>query len=366
MPQDVDMRAISLPPTPYDATAERPDWPSLPAGLRAAIAERLGAPVVGATPAGGGFTRGFAGVLRTAAGETAFVKAADLRRQPHVADWYAREAAITAALPARVPAARPRWTMTDEGHFVLCLDAIDGHTPPLPWRRDHLAATLDAWATAAAALREPPADLLALGLPRLPDVLRDELSYWQLIAAGREPMPPVPAVPADSSAGRAAGRSAGGAAGRSGGRAGGRLDELVALEAALPGYADTSTVIHCDLRLDNVLIDSAGEAWICDWNWPCLGAQWFDTATLLVTAYASGLDADRLFADHPTTGDAPPQALDAALAALAGYWLSRGAAPPTDASSHARGHQSWSGGQALAWLAARRSWPAGSDGAFWP
>jgi hypothetical protein len=341
-----DMRAISLPPTPYDATAERPGWASLPAGLRAVIGERLGARVVGATPAGGGFTRGFAAVLRTATGESAFVKAADLRRQPHVAEWYAREAAITAALPARVPAARPRWTLTGEDHFVLCLDAVDGHTPPLPWRRDELAATLDAWATAADALREPPAGLLALGLPRLTDVLRDELSYWQQIAAGREPMPATPAALA--------------------GLAADRLGELVALEAALPGYADAGTVIHCDLRLDNVLIDADGAAWICDWNWPCLGAQWFDTATLLVTAYASGLDADRLFAGHPTTAKAPPQALDSALAALAGYWLSRGAAPPTDASSHARGHQRWSGQQALAWLAARRSWPAGSDGAFWP
>jgi hypothetical protein len=326
------MRAISLPPTPYDATAERPDWAGLPAGLRAAIAERLGAPVVGAAPTGAGFTRGFASVLRTAAGERVFVKAADLRTQPHVANWYAREAAVTAALPAAVPAARPRWTMTVANHFVVCLDAIDGHVPPLPWRPAELAATLDAWGAAAAALREPPAELLALDLPRLPDVLRTDLSNWRLIAAGHEPMPPAAAPATD------------------------RLRDLVALETNLPGYADTTAVIHCDLRLDNILIDSAGAAWICDWNWPCLGAQWFDTVTLLVTAYASGLDADRLFAEHPTARDAPPEALDATLAAAAGYWLSRGAAPPPDASSHVRAHQTWSGRQALAWLAGRRGW----------
>ena len=66
--------------------------------------------------------------------------------------------------------------------------------------------------------------------------------------------------------------------------------------------------------------------------------------------------ADRLFADHPTALDAPSDGLDAALAATAGYWLARAAAAPTDASSHVRGHQSWTGGQALAWLAARRGW----------
>jgi hypothetical protein len=336
MPQDVTMRAISLPPTPYDATAERPDWAGLPDGLRAAVAERLGGPVVATAPTGAGFTRGFAAVLRTATGGRAFVKAADLRTQPHIADWYAREAAITAQLPPEVPAARPRWTLTAAGWYAICLDPIDGHVPPLPWREAELAATLAAWATAAAALREPPAGLVALGLPRLADLLREDLSCWSEAAAGRAPMPPTP------------------------GPAAGRLRELVALEQGLPGYADSgaagAAVIHCDLRLDNILIDAAGAAWICDWNWPCFGPAWFDTASLLVTAYASGLDADRMFAGHPTASDAPPDALDAALAALSGFWLARGAGEPPDASSHVRGHQSWSGRQAVAWLAARRGW----------
>jgi thiamine kinase-like enzyme len=135
-----------------------------------------------------------------------------------------------------------------------------------------------------------------------------------------------------------------------------RLRELAALEAALPGYADTTAVIHCDLRVDNVIIDGSGAAWLVDWNWPCHGPAWWDTAGLLITAYASGLDADALFAAHPTTADAPTDALDCALATLAGYLLSRAAAAPTDASWHARDHQRWSGTQALAWLAARRDW----------
>jgi Ser/Thr protein kinase RdoA (MazF antagonist) len=248
-----------------------------------------------------------------------------------VADWYAREAAITSRLPPEVPAARPRWTLTAAGWFAICLDAVDGHVPALPWREAELTATLDAWAAAAAALREPPADLLALGLPRLADLLREDLSCWQEIAAGRSPMPPAPTA-AD------------------------RLRDLVALEAALPGYADATAVIHCDLRLDNILIDPTGAAWICDWNWPCFGPAWFDTAALLVTAYASGLDADRLLAGHPTAHGAPPDALDGTLAALSGFWLTHGAGRPTDASSHVRGHQTWSGRQSLAWLAARRGW----------
>jgi aminoglycoside phosphotransferase (APT) family kinase protein len=324
------MRPIVLPAVPYHATAVRPQWSDLPAALRDAISRRLGTPVVTARTAGAGFTRGFAAVLQTAAGDRAFVKAAPLTAP--LAAWYAREAAITAALPPAVPAARPRWTLTAAEHFVLCLDALDGRVPALPWAAADLDAALTAWAVAAELLREPPPELLATGLPRLPDLLRAELSCWSDVAAGHEPMPPGPSWVAN------------------------RLSDLVALERAAPEYAAGTGAVHGDLRLDNVLIDASGRGWICDWTWPCLGAPWFDTVTLLVTAYAGGSDANALLAAHPTATGAPAEAVDGALAALGGYWLTRSAAEPGAASPHSRGHQRFSGTQALAWLADRRGW----------
>jgi hypothetical protein len=175
--------------------------------------------------------------------------------------------------------------------------------------------------------------LLALGPPRLADLVHADLSCWREITRGREALPVVPPGTRD------------------------RLPELVRLEERLPGYAESGSLIHCDLRLDNVLIDTAGDAWICDWNWVCYGPAWFDVAALLVTAYASGLDADALFAAHPAAASAPPDGLDAALAALSGYWLCRAADGPSSASPHLRPHQQWSGEMALAWLADRRGWP---------
>ncbi|MFK3984010.1 phosphotransferase [Micromonospora sp. NPDC050397] len=327
------MSASPLPLVPYGATAVRPDWADLPAELRAAIAARLGARVSWATTAGGGFTNGFAGVLGTTAGDRVFVKAASLADQRHLSDWYARETAIVAALPPGLPVARPRWTLTTAGHFVICLDAIDGRTPALPWHPAELSATLDAYARVARALREPPEALVALGPPQLADLLRADLSWWREIVDGYEPVPA--GVPASLR---------------------GRLPELASLEGLLPGYAHGTGLIHCDLRLDNVLIDRSGAAWICDWNWLCFGPAWFDLAGLLVTAYASGLDADRAFATHPATRDAPADGLDAALAALAGYWLVRATTEPAAESPHLRAHQRWSGETALAWLASRRGW----------
>jgi len=322
------VRPISLPDVAYGATAVRPEWSDLPESLRQAIAERLGAPIATVRSAGGGFTRAFAAVLTTTSGLSAFVKAAP--HQDPNSQWYAREAALTSALPSAIRAARPRWTMSDSGYFVLCLEAVDGHVPALPWPPAELDAALAAWRTAASALITPSAELLAAGPPPLPEILRAEMSWWSEIAAGRERMP----RPAADTVAPA------------------RLRELVALERALPELAGGTAMMHGDLRIDNVMIDRGGKAWLCDWTWPCLGAPWFDTVTLLVSAFASGLDVDARLAGW----DAPAEGVDGALAALAGYWLVRADGGPSSASPHSRQHQRFSGRQALAWLAERRGW----------
>jgi aminoglycoside phosphotransferase (APT) family kinase protein len=329
------MREVALPDVPYDSTAVRPDWSDLPAAVRTAIGRRLGAPVVRARSAGGGFTRAFAAVLTTDTGGRVFVKAAPA--QDPTAEWYAREHAITAALPAGVRAARPRWALSEAGYFILCLDAVDGRTPSLPWSPTDLAAALSAWSTAASALATPPPEMSAGPgrLAGLPQTVRDHLSWWSEIAARREPLPPglPPWLPS-------------------------RLPELAALEQALPELVAGPGMLHGDLRIDNVLIDAAGDAWLCDWTWPCLGAPWFDTVTLLVSAYASGLDVDRLL----TPWSAPAAGVDGALAAMSGYWLVQAAGPPGSASPHSGQHHRFSGTQALAWLAERRGWAPGFGG----
>lgn len=328
------MRPITLPDVSYASTAVRPDWQDLPQTVREVITSRLGGPVSAARSAGGGFTRAFAATLRTEAGTSAFVKAAPLNDP--TSKWYAREAAITAALPPEVTAARPLWTVTASDWFVLALEAIDGEMPALPWTQDALDATLRTWSAAATALAYPSPRLLEIGLPALPDILRDEMSWWSLINRRREPMP----EPARDTV------------------APHRLAELAKLERALPALAAGDSMTHGDLRLDNVLRDRNGRAWLCDWTWPCLGAPWFDTVTLLVSAHASGLDTDAVL----RAWGAPDDGVDGALAALSGYWLVRAGDGPSSASPHSRQHQRFSGRQALAWLAERREWdPAGPE-----
>ncbi|WP_422755014.1 phosphotransferase family protein [Micromonospora sp. WMMD708] len=346
---------MSATPPPYHETAVRPDWRDLPDGLREAVSGRLGAPVVAARTATAGFTGGFAAVLTTATGARVFVKAADLARQRHLADWYARELAVLARLPAGLPVPRPHWALDAAGWYAVGLDAVDGRTPRLPWDPAELDAVLTGYTGVAAALADPPAGLTALGLPRLADLARSDILWWEEVAAGREPVPALIPPARD------------------------RLPELVALESRLPGYAAAAPgLAHGDLRVDNVLLDPAGRAWFCDWNWLCHGPAWFDLAGLLITGYADGAGLDEVFAAHPAAVDAPPDALDVTLAALAGYYLTATGPPATAAPASDVGaaepdagtagenpsgtsallgaHRRFSGEQALRWLAARQGW----------
>ncbi len=315
------MRAILPPPVPYDQTSLRPSWPSLPAAFRVALADRLGAEIVSASVKRTGFTPGFAAVLTLADGSARFVKAADLAAR--IAKDYVREALISQNLPHFVPAAPVNWSGELAGHFVLCLPAIDGaHTPALPWEPAELEAALTAVTQVTTALADPPPALLAAGLTPWAKILDTVLHQWR---SGHLDHP--------------------------------HLAELVALESRFDSLTrGSSALIHCDLRLDNVVIDAAGNAWICDWNHLCYGPPWFDTLSLLLSAEASGLDTDTLFAAHPTAVGLPPDALDAALAAFAGYYVHSGALPGFADSPNIRGHQRYCATLTLRWLARRRGW----------
>ncbi|MBH5335267.1 aminoglycoside phosphotransferase family protein [Streptomyces pactum] len=308
----------------------RPSWSELPTAVRETVAGHLGGPVVARPSAGGGFTSGYAAVLRGARA-ACFVKAVDVTANPVVADCYRREALINRALPAAVPAPRVRWCEEPDGWLVLGFDAIgDGRMPATPWRPDELAAVLEAYAVTAEALSVPSGRLRDVGLRPVTD---GDFADWRRRAAGGPDTVRLPGwVPA------------------------GKLDALAGLETDWRRAVAGDSVLHHDLRQDNVLLDPHGRAWICDWNWPCLGASWFDLVLLLATAYADGHDATALFRAHPTARGVDDEQLDAALAALSGFFLASGAHPPADWSPYIRQHQTWCGEVTLRWLAERRGW----------
>ena len=190
----------------------------------------------------------------------------------------------------------------------------------LRWRR---FGRHDAGSGLARALAEPTPQILALQPDPFSKTLDFTLNQWRKGTAGADP----------------------------------HLAALIALETRFDELTRYSTtLIHCDLRLDNLVLDSAGNAWICDWNFLAFGPPWFDLLTVLLSAEASGFDVDTLFAEHPVAAGLPEEALDAGLAAILGYYRYSGARPEIDNSPFVRGHQRYYGELASRWLARRQGW----------
>ncbi|MGL5809544.1 MAG: phosphotransferase family protein [Nocardioides sp.] len=308
---------------PHHATARRLTWRFLPPGLRAAIEEHLGAPVVEAHSQDSGFTPGFASVLTCADRSRHFVKAASVKSQRAFADAYREEARILAGLPVGVPAPRLRWTVDDPelAWVAIGIEYVDGTSPARPWRDEDLAATLDALERVAAALTPSPEPLR---LNPIEVEFAEWPSYWEHIAATRPHLI--------------------------------HLDDAAALAEAHTEATLGAGVVHTDVRADNVMLDRDGKAWLVDWNFPVTGAGWLDTAFTLIGPRGDGLDVEHLLATRPLTRDVPGEHVDRVLALLVGYFFRHSDQPVPPTSPYLRAHQAWQGKACWEWLCERRGW----------
>ncbi len=116
------------------------------------------------------------------------------------------------------------------------------------------------------------------------------------------------------------------------------------------------TVVHTDVRDDNVILDGDGRAWFCDWNWPVLGADWIDSLFMLIGPRGDGLDVERVIAERRLLRDVPADHIDAVLALVVGYFFKQQDEPVPTNSPHLRDHQRWQGEVCWAWLCERRGW----------
>jgi aminoglycoside phosphotransferase (APT) family kinase protein len=309
------------------AEGVRLTWDQLPAPLVAEIEDRLGSPVVDAWSQAGGFSPGLASRLRTAAGERVFVKAVSGAQNPESPAIHRREVTIAAALPAAAPVPRLRWSLDDGDWVVLAFDDIDGRQPETPWRADELARVLALIAEIASTLTPSPIDVEPAATRLAP-----LFSGWRALAADepqRARLEPEWAA---------------------------RVEELAELEAGWPDAVTGTTLVHCDVRADNVLLTADG-AYLVDWPWATLGAAWVDLAAFLPSvAMQSGGDPEEIWRAHPVSRGVDDDALDAFLAALAGFFTNASLQPAAPGLPTLRHFQAAQGVTARAWLAQRRGW----------
>lgn len=304
------------------ATAVRPRWAALPGDLLARIEARLGARIVHAADQANGFTHGLAARLLLADGSRAFGKA--MPAKDGLAGAYRAEAWCAARLPAAVPASRLRFSLEADGWVVLVFDDVEGRNPDIT-NPDELAAVLRAFDRLAEVLTPNPVPCA----PSCEAELGPLVNVWREYATGGPP------AGLDPWARR-------------------NLDRLVDLESGWVQATAGDTLLHFDLRPDNMLISRAGEVLTVDWACACVGAPWVDLLILLGSV--DGLEGEHIVRTHGITRDVPSASIDTFLCALAGLWARESRKPELPRSPYLRRFQARNEELTLAWLARRTGW----------
>ncbi|MEW1912552.1 phosphotransferase [Kitasatospora sp. NPDC085895] len=307
---------VSTPP------ANRPGWDDLPLAVRTAVEERCRAMVSAVAYPSGGFTPGIAARLQLTDGSRVFIKG--VPAEDRTAGMYRAEAAVGVHLPARI-APVLLWVVEVVGWLVLGFEDVAGGNPDLAPGSSELGLVLDTVAE--------------LGL---------ELTPCPAGQAG-----PFSAL-ADTLAGHWEGLHRDGPGGWDHEHAA----ELASLDdpAVLVRATEGDTLLHCDLRADNMLL-SAGRALVIDWSWFTRGAAWVDAAFFLPQLMLAGhtaAGAEQLLVERvPAWRAAPEDGVLAFAVAITGYWAWQQRTGPGGALGAYRGRAAAVGRE---WIAHRTGW----------
>lgn len=304
----------------------RIEWDDVDPDVRRTLEERLGARIVSARNQSGGFSPGLAARCQLDDGRRCFVKAVSPAQNPQACRIHRREAEVAAQLPPALPAPR-LLEVVDDGHWVvLAFEEVEGEQPAEPWTHEQLEIVLPALARFAVQATPTPAP----GLQPVEARYRAAFQGWRQVAAGD--------VDATSYGAEVASRS----------------DRLAALEAGWAEAAAGDTLLHTDLRADNLLITPEGEVVLVDWPWACTGAAFVDLVLLLPSVgLDGGPDPASVVERHGLFADVADDALDAVLAALAGFFVRQSLDPSPPGLPTLRGFQRAQAEIALAWLLPR-------------
>ncbi|MFI7127672.1 aminoglycoside phosphotransferase family protein [Nonomuraea sp. NPDC050153] len=300
------------------ATGVRVPWESVHPQVRAAVEDFLGARVAEAVTQPGGFSPAAAVRLRAANGRRAFVKAVGPEPNADSVRIYRAELEIAAALPESVPAPRLLTGFELDGWVALVFEDIEGEHPETPWRPDQLDRVLDAVRRMSAALTPAP-----IAAPPIAEALESSFRGWRdLLEEDTDGLDPWALR---------------------------HLGELAELESGWAAAAAGDTLLHRDLRADNVLL-SGDRVYVVDWPWACVGAPWFDLVGMLPSVgMQGGPMPHELFTD-------PDPAVTAVVAGLAGYFVRHGRLPDPPGLPTVRAFQRAQGVVALDWLKRRTGW----------
>jgi aminoglycoside phosphotransferase (APT) family kinase protein len=309
------------------AAGDRIGWAEVPSSVRDWVERTLGGHVLDAATQHNGFSPGAACRLLLRDGRRAFMKAVSGDVNEESARLHRTEAGIMRAMPPDIPVPSLLGSYDDGQWVALLLTDVSGRLPAQPWQRSELVQVIDALDRLHERLAPAPVG----GAPKIVDLYRDVFRGWRRMAGGAT-------APPDDEMFRT------------------RLDQLAELEGEWPAAADGATLLHGDLRADNMLITEHGVI-LVDWPRAAVGAPWFDLVGFAPSAVMHGAgDPEWLLAQSRHTVGVPADAVTSVVTAVAGYFTEQATRPAPPGLPTLRAFQAAQGDAARAWLAARLGW----------
>jgi len=295
--------------------------------VRRAIERACGSAVAEAQTQPGGFSPGVAARVRCADGGRWFIKAASAELNADAPRLHRQEAAVLAALDpliaaGKLPVPRLRGTAESGPWFALVIEDVAGRQPALPWQDEQLGLVLATLDQMAEALTPAPIEV-----PGIARYIADDFTGWRTLAArpGDDRLDPWSRA---------------------------RLGELAALEATWAGHAAGDTLLHSDVRADNLLLTGDGGVKVVDWPHACRGAAFAEVVFLAPSvAMQGGPEPAALLARSRAGRKARPESVAAVVCALAGYFTERSLAPAPPGLPTLRGFQAAQAEVTRRWLA---------------
>ena len=301
----------------------RLEWDDVPAEVRADVEGALGASVVDARNQAGGFSPGLAARVGLADGRRAFIKAVSPAQNPTACRIHRREAEVASQLPADLPAPR-LWHVHDDGRWVvLVFEEVVGRQPAEPWTVDELDRVVPAIQRFSARVTPTPVPTLQ----SVQDRHRSVFDGWRRLAAGDGDASPYGAEVLAA------------------------VDRLAEIESGAGEASAGTTLLHADLRADNLLLTPDGEVVLVDWPWACTGAAFVDLVMMLPSlGLAGGPDPATVIDRYGLFTEVDADAVLAVFAAVTGFLVRQSLDPEPTGLPTLRRFQRAQAEVALAWL----------------
>jgi aminoglycoside phosphotransferase (APT) family kinase protein len=220
----------------------------------------------------------------------------------------------------RLPVPRLWATAELDSWFALILDDIDGRHPDLPWEGGQVGRVLGALDRLADVLTPAP-----ITAPAIEEYLATDFTGWRTLAEspGDERLDPWSRA---------------------------RLAELAEIEATWAEHAAGTTLLHGDIRADNLLVTDGGVV-VVDWPHACRGAAFVDVVLAAPSvAMQGGPEPSELLKLSRAGRSASRAALTATVCALAGYFTARSLQAPPPGLPTVRAFQAAQGEVTRRWL----------------